>query len=117
MENHQMYGGNDRSAWSRRLVAAQAQQPTPAQSDAIRQSCRSDFMADCAGVQPGGKEALQCLQHNVAKLSPPCKNAVAATMPPPPAAARPPKAPQAAAPPTSPPPHRLQRRLSRRSLR
>lgn len=78
------------------LSPALAQQPTPAQSDAIRASCRSDFMADCSGVQPGGREALQCLQHNIGKLSPPCKSAVAATLPAPP--------PAAAAPATSPPP-------------
>jgi hypothetical protein len=81
------------------LSSAQAQQPTPAQSDAIRQSCRSDFMANCGGVQPGGKEALDCLKQHVAALSAPCKSAVSAVMPaPPPAAPRPP-APAAAAPP------------------
>src|SRR6516164_214560 len=41
--------------------AAFAQQPTPEQISAIRASCRSDFMAQCAGVKPGGKEALECL--------------------------------------------------------
>jgi hypothetical protein len=88
------------------LSPAQAQQPTPAQTDAVRQSCRSDFMADCTGVQPGTREALQCLQHNVAKLSPSCKTAVRATMPaPPPAAAAPaPPPPPAVATAPSPPP-------------
>lgn len=83
--------------------SAQAQ-PSSAQQDAIRQSCRSDFMANCGGVQPGGQEALQCLQHNVGKLSPACKTAVSATMPP--AAAAPAKAPAPAAktPAKSPPP-------------
>ena len=37
-------------------------QPTPAQQNAIRQNCRSDFMAHCSGVTPGGAEALACLQ-------------------------------------------------------
>jgi hypothetical protein len=87
------------------LSPAQAQQPTPAQTDAVRQSCRSDFMADCTGVQPGTREALQCLQHNVAKLSPSCKTAVRATMPaPPPAAAAPAPPPPAVATAPSPPP-------------
>jgi hypothetical protein len=62
------------------FASAQAQQPSAAQTDAIRQSCRSDFMADCKGVQPGGADALHCLQRNAAALSPPCKAAVAATM-------------------------------------
>jgi hypothetical protein len=86
------------------LSPAQAQQPTPAQTDAVRQSCRTDFMANCGGVQPGTREALQCLQQNVAKLSPSCKTAVRATMPAPPAAAAPAPRPAAAAAPSSPPP-------------
>lgn len=58
------------------LTPAAAQQPTQAQRDAIRASCRSDFMANCAGVQPGGKEALECLLRNESKLSAPCRSAV-----------------------------------------
>lgn len=82
------------------IAPARAQQPTSAQISAIRSSCRSDFMANCSGVQPGGRDALQCLQRNLAKLSPSCKSAVAATMPEPakPAAAAPPPPPAAAAP-------------------
>lgn len=64
------------------LAPAQAEQPTSGQADAIRQSCRSDFMANCTGVQPGGKDALLCLKNNLAKLSPACKSAVSAAMPP-----------------------------------
>lgn len=52
--------------------------PTEAQKAAIRAACRSDFMANCSGVQPGGAEALQCLQRNAAKLSSVCQGAVAA---------------------------------------
>jgi hypothetical protein len=52
--------------------------PTAAQQNAIRQSCRNDFMANCSGVQPGGQAALVCLQTNAAKLSPPCRQAVGA---------------------------------------
>jgi hypothetical protein len=71
--------------------AAAAQQPTQAQRDAIRASCRSDFMANCSGVTPGGKEALECLLRNQAKLSPVCNSAVRAIMP-----AKAPAAPAAA---------------------
>jgi hypothetical protein len=77
-----------------------AQRPTPEQAAAIRQSCRSDFMSHCAGVQPGGREALQCLKSNVGSVSAPCKAALdalsakpaAESAPPPPAAAQPPAA-------------------------
>lgn len=31
---------------------AQAQQPTAAQTNAIKQSCRSDYQANCASVPP-----------------------------------------------------------------
>lgn len=74
-------------------VAAQAQQPTSAQTDAIRQSCRSDFMANCGGVQPGGKDALLCLKNHLGTLSAACKSAVSAVMPP---AAKPSSAPAVA---------------------
>jgi hypothetical protein len=58
--------------------AAAPAQPTAQQQAAIKQSCQSDFMARCRGVQPGGAQALQCLQRNSAQLSPNCRNAVAA---------------------------------------
>jgi hypothetical protein len=61
-------------------LASEAQQPTPQQQSAIRNSCRSDFQANCAGVQPGGAEALQCLRQNVAKVSPACQQALAPVM-------------------------------------
>ncbi len=73
-------------------------QVTPEQQAAIKASCRSDFMSKCSGVTPGGKEALQCLQTNVATLSPSCRTAVTATLPKPaPAAAAPPPPPAPAA--------------------
>ena len=56
-------------------------QVTAEQQSAIRASCRSDFMSKCSGVTPGGKDALVCLQKNVASLSPACKTAVSATIP------------------------------------
>jgi hypothetical protein len=79
---------------------AAAQQPTEAQRDAIRAACRSDFMANCSGVQPGGREAFECLLRNDARLSPSCRAAVNAAAPKPsePAGARAPAAPATAAP-------------------
>lgn len=77
-------------------------QVTAEQQAAIKSSCRSDFMSNCSGVQPGGAQALQCLQKNVARLSPSCQSAVSATIPKPAAAAPaapPPPAPAAAAAP------------------
>jgi hypothetical protein len=71
-------------------------QITSAQQSAIRASCRSDFMSKCSGVTPGGKDALNCLQKNVAALSPACQTAVSATIPAPVVA----KPVEAAPPPT-----------------
>jgi Cysteine rich repeat len=50
-------------------LTASAQQPTSEQISAIRSSCRSDFMAQCAGVQPGTKEALECLKRNATSIA------------------------------------------------
>lgn len=58
-----------------------AQQPTDEQRSAIRSSCRSDYMAHCASVPPGGLASLQCLQQNMASLSAACKSAVNAIAP------------------------------------
>src|SRR5262249_41164259 len=85
------------------LAPAAAQQPTQAQRDALRAACRSDFMANCASVQPGGKEASECPTRNATKLSPPCRSAVnaiaiPASSPGLPAAANPPQ-PSDASPP------------------
>ncbi|WP_244490466.1 hypothetical protein [Rhizobium sp. Root708] len=57
---------------------AAAQAPTDEQRNAIRSACRSDFIAKCSGVQPGGIEALTCLQQHDATLAPACKKAVSA---------------------------------------
>ena len=84
---------------------AAAQEPTPDQQSAIRSNCRSDFMSNCSGVPRGGREAMQCLKDNVAKLSAGCQQAVKAVMPAP--APKPPApAPVTAtpAPPAVPPP-------------
>jgi len=80
---------------------AGAQQPSQDQISAVRQSCRSDFMANCSGVQPGGKDALECLKRNLAKLSASCKSAVSAIGPATPASAPAAASPQPAAAPAA----------------
>ncbi|MCP1784151.1 cysteine rich repeat-containing protein [Bradyrhizobium japonicum] len=62
-------------------TGAFAQAPTEAQKSAIRSACRSDFMAHCASVTPGGVEAYQCLQKNMSSLSSGCQTAVRAVGP------------------------------------
>ena len=86
------------------LIAAQpvaAQQPSKAETDAVRSNCRSDYMSKCMSVKPGGIEAIQCLKKNDASLSPGCRSAVAAIkLPgeaPEPAPAKPASPPPAAA--------------------
>src|SRR5262249_16383068 len=44
-------------------------QPTEAQKDAVKSSCRSDYTAHCSSVTPGGEAALQCLAKNMSSLS------------------------------------------------
>jgi hypothetical protein len=89
------------------VAGVAAQQPTPAQANAIRQSCRTDYQAHCASVPPGGSAALQCLQQNQVSLSSSCQTAVSAVggaSPAPAAAGSAPTAPaQSNAPPPSPP--------------
>ena len=53
-------------------------QPTEAQKEAVKSACRSDFMAHCSSVQPGGEAALQCLAKNMSSLSSGCQSAVKA---------------------------------------
>jgi hypothetical protein len=53
-----------------------AQQPSQAQASAIKQSCRSDYQANCSSVPPGGRASLQCLQQHLSDLSPACQSAV-----------------------------------------
>ena len=62
-------------------TAAVAQAPTEAQKSAIRSACRSDFMAHCSSVTPGGVEAYQCLAKNMSSLSAGCQTAVRAVEP------------------------------------
>jgi hypothetical protein len=60
------------------MPGAASQKPGSEQLSAIRAACRSDFMAHCSGVQPGGPAALKCLQQNAARVSAPCQTALAA---------------------------------------
>lgn len=76
-----------------------AQAPSQAQRDAIKSQCRSDYMAHCSSVPPGGEASLQCLQKNMASLSSGCQGAVRAVEAPPAAA----KPADAAAPKTAAP--------------
>lgn len=56
--------------------AIAAEMPTEAQKEAIRSECRSDFIKNCAGVEPGGMPALQCLEQNMSSLSDACQAVV-----------------------------------------
>jgi hypothetical protein len=83
------------------LAPAFAQAPSDAQRAAIRSACRSDYIAHCSSVPPGGIESLQCLQKNMSSLSASCKTAVNAVQAPAAAPARtdvPAAAPKADAP-------------------
>jgi hypothetical protein len=68
---------------------AHAQAPSKAQQDALRSNCRSDFMRNCSSVTPGGREALECLMQNKAKVSAGCQGALNAIAAPAPTAAKP----------------------------
>ena len=57
-------------------AAAPMTQPTPQQQQAIKQACRADYQANCAGVPTGGQAALSCLQQNAANTSPGCQQAL-----------------------------------------
>lgn len=63
-------------------MPAFSQAPTDAQRSAIRSQCRSDYIAHCSSVPPGGEASLQCLQKNMASLSAACQGAVRAVEPP-----------------------------------
>ncbi|MCP4614836.1 MAG: hypothetical protein GY844_00235 [Bradyrhizobium sp.] len=69
-------------AWTAALMLAVATpsfaQPTEAQKEAVKSACRSDYMAHCSSVTPGGEAALQCLAKNMSSLSSGCQSAVKA---------------------------------------
>ena len=66
-----------KTLWAAVLVAgaigatgdALAQQPSQAQLNALRSSCRSDYMAHCSSVPTGGAPALNCLKQHMSALS------------------------------------------------
>lgn len=58
------------------LAAAQAQMPSTAQRNAIRQNCRNDYEAMCSSIPPGGSASLQCLREHMSSLAPACQSAV-----------------------------------------
>lgn len=55
-----------------------SQAPSEAQREAIKSQCRSDYIAHCSSVPPGGEASLQCLQKNMSSLAPGCQSAVKA---------------------------------------
>ena len=59
-------------------MPALSQGPSEAQRAAVKAQCRSDYIAHCSDVTPGGAAALQCLQKNMASLSASCQSAVRA---------------------------------------
>src|SRR6516165_11688630 len=59
-------------------TSALAQAPTEAQREAIKSECRSDYIAHCSSIPPGGAASLECLQKNMASLSVGCAGAVRA---------------------------------------
>ena len=69
---------------------AYAQAPSEAQRAAIKSNCRSDYIAHCSSIPPGGAASLECLQKNMSSLSASCASAVRAV-----------EAPAAAAPKTA----------------
>jgi len=59
-------------------VATVGKRPTPAQSAAIRRACGDDLGKLCAGIPPGGATGWACLQANVGRAAPACRQAVEA---------------------------------------
>src|ERR1700759_4883479 len=57
---------------------AYAQGPSEAQRAAIKSNCRSDYIAHCSSIPPGGAASLECLQKNMGSLSASCASAVRA---------------------------------------
>jgi outer membrane biosynthesis protein TonB len=55
-----------------------AQAPSEAQREAIKSNCRSDYIAYCSSIPPGGAASLECLQKNMSSLSASCASAVRA---------------------------------------
>ncbi len=67
-------------------AAAEPPPPPPprasaAEQAAMRQYCRTDYIANCAGIPVGSADALACLRGNLSHLSRACRHAVSATLP------------------------------------
>lgn len=81
-------------------AAPAAAGPTPATNRAqqarIRQACGRDYRAHCAGINPGGPNALACLQRNARMVSVGCQQVLAAVGPAAGVAAPPPPPPEPA---------------------
>ena len=60
------------------MTQAFAQAPSEAQRAAIKSNCRSDYIAHCSSIPPGGAASLECLQKNMSSLSASCAGAVRA---------------------------------------
>src|SRR6266853_217549 len=75
---------------------ALSQGPSEAQREAVKSECRSDYMAHCSSVPPGGEASLQCLAKNMSSLSAACQGAVRAVAAPAAAAPKTEQAPAAA---------------------
>jgi hypothetical protein len=59
------------------VAVAPAAGATPQQLSAVKNTCGRDFKLHCKGVQPGGLEALACLQSHAVRLTPGCKTSLA----------------------------------------
>ena len=73
-----MFGALMMAAALAGAAPAFSQAPSQAQRDAIKSQCRSDYIAHCSSVPPGGEASLQCLQKNMSSLSASCQGAVRA---------------------------------------
>src|SRR5882757_3901832 len=71
-----MFGALMMAAALAGAAPAFSQAPSQAQRDAIKSQCRSDYMAHCSSIPPGGEASLQCLQKNMSSLSSSCQAAV-----------------------------------------
>jgi Cysteine rich repeat len=47
------------------------------QAGSVREACQNDIKTLCANVEPGRGHVRECMQANQAKLSAPCKDAIA----------------------------------------
>ncbi|HEX9905443.1 MAG TPA: hypothetical protein VGA77_10810 [Propylenella sp.] len=54
------------------LTAFGQSQPSDAEKQKVRVDCRGDFIRNCAGVTPGGVDALNCLVAHMSSLSDAC---------------------------------------------